>query len=67
MGRIGKQNLKHMNMEYKEFLQTKQKNHIVSGFDVAQSDLNSNLFPFQRFIVDRALRAQWHYQRGGNI
>jgi len=44
-------------MEYKEFLQTKQKNHIVSGFDVAQSDLNSNLFPFQRFIVDRALKA----------
>jgi len=43
-------------MEYKEFLQTKQKNHIVSGFDVAQSDLNSNLFPFQRFIVNRALK-----------
>ena len=44
-------------MEYKEFLQTKQKNHIVSGFNVDQSDLNSNLFPFQRFIVDRALKA----------
>jgi DNA modification methylase len=44
-------------MEYKEFLQTKQKNHILSGFEVDDSQLNSSLFPFQKFIVKRALKA----------
>ena len=42
-------------MNYQEFLQTKQKHHIVSGFDA--ENLNSNLFPFQEFIVKRALKA----------
>jgi len=42
-------------MEYTEFLETKQKNIIESGFDV--DTLNENLFPFQEFIVKRALRA----------
>ena len=44
-------------MEYKEFLQTKQKNHVLSGFEVDDSQLNSSLFPFQKFIVKRALKA----------
>ena len=42
-------------MEYTEFLQSKQKAHIKSGFDA--TDMNANLFPFQEFIVKRALKA----------
>ena len=46
-----------MNIEYQEFLKSKQKNHVQSGFDVEESELNVNLFPFQRFSVKRALKA----------
>lgn len=42
---------------YKEFLKQKQKNHIFSGFDVDESKLNNAMFPFQKFIVHRALLA----------
>jgi DNA modification methylase len=42
-------------MEYNEFLKTKQKAHIESGFEPTQ--LNKKLFPFQEFIVRRALKA----------
>ena len=42
-------------MNYNEFLKSKQKQHIQSGFDA--ENLNSNLFPFQEFIVKRALKA----------
>jgi DNA modification methylase len=42
-------------MEYKEFLESKQKRIIESGFKV--NELNNNLFPFQEFIVKRALKA----------
>jgi DNA modification methylase len=42
-------------MNYNEFLKTKQKAHIESGFEPTK--LNSNLFPFQEFIVKRALKA----------
>lgn len=44
-------------MNYKDFLESKQKTHIQSGFDIDESKLNSNLFPFQKFSVKRALRA----------
>jgi DNA modification methylase len=44
-------------MNYNDFLSTKQKTIIQSGFDVNQDQLNFNLFPFQRFIVHRALKA----------
>lgn len=44
-------------MKYKDFLQTKQKAHIYSGFEVKDKDLNKNLFDFQKFIVKRALKA----------
>lgn len=44
-------------MDYTRFLQSKQKSHIASGFDVKESDLNSHMFPFQKFIVLRALKA----------
>jgi DNA modification methylase len=46
-----------MNKEYNEFLASKQKAHIHSGFDVDANELNNNLFDFQRFIVARALKA----------
>lgn len=44
-------------LSYDEFLLTKQKNIIESGFEIPENDLNSNLFPFQKFIVKRALKA----------
>jgi len=40
-------------MNYSEFLESKQKSISVSGFDT--DELNTNLFPFQQFIVKRAL------------
>jgi DNA modification methylase len=43
--------------DYQQFLKQKQKTAIVSGFDVAESDINANLFPFQKFIVMRAIKA----------
>ena len=46
---------KEMTMDYLSFLKSKQKNYIYSGFDVAESELNPAMFPFQRFIVQRAL------------
>lgn len=42
---------------YLEFLQTKQKTHILSGFDIDEKRLNTNMFDFQKFIVKRALKA----------
>ena len=42
-------------MDYKDFLETKKKNHVLSGFDC--DELNTHLFPFQKFIVKRALKA----------
>jgi DNA modification methylase/ERCC4-related helicase len=44
-------------MEYNEFLQQKTKKHQLTGFDIDEIELNSNLFPFQKFIVKRALKA----------
>jgi reverse gyrase len=44
-------------MEYKEFLERKQKTHVFSGFDIEETELNKNMFPFQKFIVKRALKA----------
>lgn len=42
------------NMEYISFIQEKVKNTQVSGFDC--EEFNERLFPFQRFIVQRALK-----------
>lgn len=44
-------------MEYHEFLKTKQKKIIESGFDIDESELNPMLFDFQKFTVKRALKA----------
>jgi DNA modification methylase len=43
-------------MNYNEFLESKKKTIIQSGFDINQDQLNYNLFPFQKFIVHRALK-----------
>lgn len=43
--------------DYRDFIQSKIKNHIPSGFDVPIKKLNKALFPFQKFIVNRALKA----------
>jgi len=42
-------------MNYNQFLESKNKKHILSGFEAF--NLNKNLFPFQEFIVKRALKA----------
>jgi DNA modification methylase len=44
-------------MNYQEFLETKQKGIIHSGFDISESKLNTHLFPFQKFVLRRALAA----------
>ena len=45
------------NLDYLDFLKSKQKTHINSGFEIAEKDLNVNLFEFQKFIVKRSLKA----------
>ncbi len=45
------------NAEYLKVLKKKAKSHTVSGFTVDESELNPLLFPFQKFIVQRALLA----------
>jgi hypothetical protein len=42
-------------MKYQDFLKTKQKKIEKSGFKPKK--LNSHLFDFQKFIVERALEA----------
>ena len=42
-------------MQYKEFLKTKQKNFLSSGFKVKDENLNINLFDFQKHILKIAL------------
>lgn len=44
-------------MEYEKFIQQKMKSIETSGFDMPENKMNPHLFPFQRFIVNRALRA----------
>lgn len=44
-------------MTYEDFLMTKQIEHINSGFDIDESNMNKMLFPFQKFCVKRALKA----------
>jgi len=42
-------------MNYEDFLKTKQRSIVQSGFEA--NELNTNLFLFQEFIVKRALKA----------
>jgi len=46
-----------MQNDYQTFLKGKQKSHVLSGFDVDENELNASMFPFQKFIVKRALKA----------
>ena len=45
-----------MKMNYEEFLKTKELQSIETGFDVDRSELNDNLFDFQKDIVAWALK-----------
>jgi hypothetical protein len=42
-------------MDYQEFLDTKKKTFIESGFKINENELNENLFDFQKFAVKTAL------------
>ena len=42
--------------EYNEFLKSKETSHIDSGFEIEESELNNNLFDFQKYIVKKALK-----------
>ena len=42
-------------MDYDKFLEQKIKKHVKNGFTISEDILNSNLFPFQKFIVSKAL------------
>lgn len=42
-------------MNYEEFLNTKKKNFIESGFEINEDELNHNLFDFQKYSVKTAL------------
>ena len=46
-----------MQTDYLEFLETKQKTHVNSGFSIDESELNNSMFDFQKFIVKRALKS----------
>jgi DNA modification methylase/superfamily II DNA or RNA helicase len=43
-------------MNYEQFLESKTKSFIESGFDIDESYLNSNLFEFQKYIVKISLK-----------
>lgn len=43
-------------MEYQQFLETKKKSFIESGFEVDYNSLNANLFEFQKHAVSIALQ-----------
>jgi DNA modification methylase len=43
-------------MDYQTFLKQKARQKINAGFDIEQNALNDFLFPFQRFIVQKALK-----------
>ncbi|MDF2931244.1 MAG: methylase [Chryseobacterium sp.] len=43
-------------MRYEEFLNSKSRKIIESGFDISSESLNPNMFDFQRYIVCNALK-----------
>lgn len=43
--------------KYYEFLETKKETIANSGFDVSETDMNPQLFPFQKYCVKRALKS----------
>jgi hypothetical protein len=53
------------NEDYFKFLQSKSGTIIKSGFDIEESKLNPLLFPFQKFVNKRALKAGKYAIFGG--
>lgn len=45
-----------MKTDYNEFLETKKKSFLESGFDINENKLNKNLFDFQKYAVKTALK-----------
>ena len=43
-------------MDYLEFLETKKRKKIESGFDIPEELLNPKLFDFQKYCVKRMLK-----------
>jgi len=43
-------------MDYNEFIKSKKKKFISSGFDIKESEMNNNLFPFQKHIIKIAIK-----------
>lgn len=43
-------------MDYKDFIESKKNRFIESGFDVYESDLNDNLFDFQKYTLKVAIQ-----------
>ena len=43
-------------MKYEEFIQSKRMTVPDSGFDIEHSEINNQLFPYQKDIVKWALR-----------
>jgi superfamily II DNA or RNA helicase len=41
--------------DYQKFLETKKKTFLESGFEINESELNNNLFDFQKYTVKTAL------------
>lgn len=44
-------------MKYSDFLKHKERTTVYSGFEIDEAKLNVAMFPFQKFIVKRALAA----------
>lgn len=44
-------------MDYTDFLKTKARLRVESGFVVTPDELNNHLFPFQKYCVSKALKA----------
>lgn len=45
-----------MKTEYQNFIEAKKKTVSSSGIEIDQKELNNSMFPFQKFIVQRALK-----------
>ena len=45
-----------LSQEYREFLQTKKASQVLSGFDIAITDLNPSMFEFQKRCTQIALK-----------
>lgn len=43
-------------MSYEDFIRSKQRSHISTGFKIDRNDLNSMMFEYQKDIVDIALK-----------